>query len=74
MPAGETKAGSWGCVGRPALVPDAAICSLNGFTDRALQAFAREYVFESDCSRAHLDNSSARGATQDVAANLTCVN
>jgi hypothetical protein len=39
----ETKAGLWAVWADPALVPGAAICSLDGFTNRALQEFPINY-------------------------------
>ena len=41
----------------PAMVPDAATLLVNGLTNRALQAFPGEYVFESSSSLVHLGNS-----------------
>ena len=58
----ETKAGSWAVWADPALVPDAAICSLDGFTNRALQALPINYVFERRSSLAHLGNSHCRAS------------
>ena len=44
----------------PALVADAAICALDGFTDRALHAVPRKYVLKRSSSLAHLDRSLKR--------------
>ena len=57
---GETKVGLWIVWVDPTLVPDAAIRSLDGFTDRALQAFPTDYVLERSSSLAHLGRSLKR--------------
>ena len=60
---GETKAESWAVWADPTLVSDAAICSFDGFTNRALQALPGDYVFEHRSSLAHLGNSHCRAST-----------
>ena len=44
---GETKAGSWGCVGSdPAMVPDAATLLVGWAPQQSLATLTRKYIFE----------------------------